>query len=464
MTTAPRRPLLLNAFAMNCVGHINHGLWTHPRDRSSDYTDIAHWTDLVQTLERGLFDGLFLADIVGAYDTYQNSLDITLREAIQLPLGDPIPLVGALLGATRHLGFGVTVNLTYEQPYLLARRFSTLDHLSRGRVGWNIVTGYLDSAARAMGLPVQAEHDDRYDRADEFLEVAYKLWEGSWDAAAVLRDRAGRRYTRPEGVRVIRHQGQHFQVEGAHLCEPSPQRTPLLYQAGSSGRGQRFAARHAECVFISGQTREGAKALVDGLRDQAEREGRRRDDILVFMGATPVVAATDAQAQEKLADYLHHANPEAGLAHFAAGTGIDFSRYGLDEAIAPPGTGKAGQGDAMQSAVKLVTGGPKPRTKRELLAQMGLGGRYSPIVGSPQRVADELLAWASDTGIDGFNLARTVTPECFEDVVDLVVPELQNRGVYKTAYAEGTLREKLFAEGPHLPARHPGAAFRFQRD
>ncbi|MBL8301445.1 MAG: LLM class flavin-dependent oxidoreductase [Ideonella sp.] len=454
------RPLLLNAFAMNCVGHINHGLWTHPRDRSADYNDIGHWTHLVQTLERGLFDGLFLADIVGAYDVYEGSLDLTLRESIQLPLGDPLPLVGALLGMTRHLGFGVTVNLTYEQPYLLARRFSTLDHLSRGRIGWNIVTGYLDSAARAMGLPVQPEHDSRYDRADEFLDVAYQLGEGSWDDDAVVRDRAARTYTRPDRVRPVRHRGPWFQVDGVHLCEPSPQRTPLLYQAGSSGRGQRFAARHAECVFISGQTRAAAKRLVDELRDLAVDSGRRREDIKVFMGATVVVAPTDAEAQAKLGDYLHHANPEAGLAHFAAGTGIDFSRYGMDEPIAPPGHGKGGQGDAMQSAVKVVTAGPKPQTRRELLAQMGLGGRYTPIVGSPQTVADELVGWAEDTGIDGFNLARTVVPECFEDFVDLVVPELQQRGVFKTAYAEGTLRDKLFGRGPHLPAHHVGARSR----
>ena len=224
----PARPLLLNAFAMNCVGHINHGLWTHPRDRSADYNDIAHWTGIVRTLERGLFDGLFLADIVGAYDVYQGSLDITLRESIQLPLSDPIPLVGALLPATRHLGFGITVNLTYEHPYLLARRFATLDHLSRGRVGWNIVTGYLDSAARAMGLPAQPEHDSRYDQADEFMDIAYRLWEASWDADAVVRDRAARVYTRPDGVRPVRHHGANYRVEGVALWEPSPQRTPLL--------------------------------------------------------------------------------------------------------------------------------------------------------------------------------------------------------------------------------------------
>ena len=184
-----RKQILLNAFNMNCVGHINHGLWTHPRDRSTDYRLLPYWTDLARTLERGLFDGLFLADIVGVYDVYQRNVDVTLRESIQLPVNDPLLLVSAMAAVTSHLGFGVTVNLTYEQPYLLARRFSTLDHLTQGRVGWNIVTGYLDSAARAMGLSEQLPHDERYERADEYLEVLYKLWEGSWEADAVLRDK-----------------------------------------------------------------------------------------------------------------------------------------------------------------------------------------------------------------------------------------------------------------------------------
>lgn len=192
-----KKQILLNAFNMNCVGHINHGLWTHPRDTSTQYKTLDYWTDLARLLERGLFDGLFLADIVGVYDVYQDSADLTLRESIQLPVNDPLLTVSAMAAVTRHLGFGVTVNLTYEAPYLLARRFSTLDHLTDGRIGWNIVTGYLESAARAMGLSEQIAHDERYDRADEFLEVAYKLWEGSWDDDAVRADRRA-----PTGARV----------------------------------------------------------------------------------------------------------------------------------------------------------------------------------------------------------------------------------------------------------------------
>jgi FMN-dependent oxidoreductase (nitrilotriacetate monooxygenase family) len=451
----PKKQIRLNAFNMNCVGHINHGLWTHPRDRSSDYTSIAYWTEQAQLLERGKFDGLFLADIVGVYDVYQGSADLTLRESIQLPVNDPLLLVSAMAAVTRHLGFGVTVNLTYEAPYLFARRMSTLDHLTRGRIGWNIVTGYLDSAARAMGLSEQPEHDARYERAEEFMQVLYKLWEGSWEDGAVLRDRQRRVYADPAKVHRIAHRGQHYQVDGYHLSEPSPQRTPVLYQAGASDRGQQFAAAHAECVFISSQKPEAARKLVSDLRDQAQLAGRYRHDLKIFMGISVIVAPTAAEAREKYAEYCRYANPEAGLAHFASGTGFDFSKYGIDEAIKPASS------NAIQSSAKAVTAADAGWTVRKLLDQLALGGRYVTIVGSPQQVADQLEAWVRDTDIDGFNLTRTVAPESFEDFVNLVIPELQARGSYKLDYEPGTLREKLFEAGqPVLPGRHPAAGYR----
>ncbi|WP_338880785.1 LLM class flavin-dependent oxidoreductase [Achromobacter veterisilvae] len=448
-----KKQILLNAFNMNCVGHINHGLWTHPRDNSVQYKTLDYWTDLARLLERGLFDGLFLADIVGVYDVYRDSADLTLRESIQLPVNDPLLTVSAMAAATRHLGFGVTVNLTYEAPYLLARRFSTLDHLTGGRIGWNIVTGYLESAARAMGLSEQIAHDERYDRADEFLEVAYKLWEGSWDEGAVKADRRARVYADPGAVRRVDHAGKYYSVQGYHLSEPSPQRTPVLYQAGSSGRGQAFAARHAECVFVSSQTKEGLRKLVADIRESAAREGRDPRDIKFFMGVTAVAGGTEAQAREKHADYLRYANPEAGLAHYASSTGIDFSRYGPDEPI------RYVKNNAIESAVKSLTVARTDRTVRDLLADMALGGRYPALVGSAAQIADELESWVAETDIDGFNLARTVTPECYEDFIELVIPELQSRGSYKTAYADGPLREKLFGRGRgRLPEAHAGAA------
>ncbi|MBV8620448.1 MAG: LLM class flavin-dependent oxidoreductase [Curvibacter sp.] len=450
MTAAKK--ILLNAFNMNCVGHINHGLWTHPRDRSVDYNTLGYWTDLARTLEKGLFDGLFIADILGTYDVYQGNVDVTLRESVQLPVNDPTLLVSAMAAVTRQLGFGVTVNQGSEHPYLLARRFSTLDHLTQGRVGWNIVTGYLDSAARALGRAQQTEHDERYDQADEYLEVLYKLWEGSWEDGAVRRDKAARVFADPQRVHKVRHQGRYFQLEGYHLSEPSVQRTPVLFQAGTSGRGQRFAARHAEGIFIGGASHEAVRKTVQDLRAQAVLAGRLGDDPKIFMGLTVVVGETEARARELHAEYLRHASPEAGVAHFSASTGVDYSRFGLDEAI------EYGHTNSIQSAAN--TARQQGWTRRRMLEQFALGGRYPAIVGSPSQVADALIEWVDRTGIDGFNLARTVVPESFEDFARLVVPELQSRGRFKTAYEEGSLRHKLHGQGDRLPARHAAQAFR----
>ncbi|MEG1040221.1 MAG: LLM class flavin-dependent oxidoreductase [Pseudomonas sp.] len=448
-----KKKILLNAFNMNCIGHINHGLWTHPRDTSSQYKQLEYWTELAQLLERGLFDGLFIADIVGVYDVYQNSVEVPLKESIQLPVNDPLLLVSAMAAVTRHLGFGLTANLTYEAPYLFARKLSTLDHLSRGRVGWNIVTGYLDSAARAMGLEQQAEHDRRYDQADEYLQVLYKLLEGSWDNDAVINDRQQRVYARPDKVHKVNHQGEFYRVEGYHLCEPSPQRTPVLFQAGSSERGLGFAGSHAECVFISGQSKAATRAQVDKVRAAAVAAGRDPEAIKVFMGLTVIVARTEEQAHAKHAEYLRYASAEAGVAHFSSSTGIDFSAYELDEPI------QYVKSNAIQSATKSLQN--NDWTRRKLLDQHALGGRYITLVGSPSQVADELESWIAETGLDGFNLTRTVTPESYVDFIDLVIPELQRRGSYKTTYEPGSLREKLFAtDNPLLPADHPGASYR----
>ncbi|AZC47881.1 MULTISPECIES: LLM class flavin-dependent oxidoreductase [Pseudomonas] len=447
-----KKKILLNAFNMNCIGHINHGLWTHPRDNSTQYKTLEYWTELAQLLERGLFDGLFIADIVGVYDVYQNSVDVTLKESIQLPVNDPLLLVSAMAAVTRNLGFGLTANLTYEPPYLFARRMSTLDHLSRGRVGWNIVTGYLDSAAKAMGLSEQAEHDRRYDQADEYLEVLYKLWEGSWENDAVINDREQRIYARPEKVHKVEHKGEFYQVEGYHLCEPSPQRTPVLFQAGSSDRGLLFAGRHAECVFISGQNKPSTKAQVGKVRASAVAAGRNPEDIKVFMGLNVIVAETEELAWKKHAEYRSHASAEAGVAHFSASTAIDFSQYEIDEPI------QYVKSNAIQSATRNLQN--NDWTRRKLLDQHALGGRYITVVGSPQQVADDLESWIAETGLDGFNLTRIVTPESYVDFIDLVIPELQRRGSYKTAYDNGTLREKLFQREAQLPEQHTGAAYR----
>ena len=447
-----KKQILLNAFNMNSVGHINHGLWAHPRDQSHRYKTLDYWISLAATLERGLFDGIFLADILGVYDVYQGSADLTLRESIQLPVNDPLLLVSAMAAVTRNLGFGITVNASADAPYIFARRISTLDHLTNGRVGWNIVTGYLDSAARGLGLDNQIEHDTRYDRADDYLDLLYKLWEGSWEDDAVLIDKERRIYADPSKVHVIDHQGPFYRSQAYHLAEPSPQRTPVLYQAGTSGRGKQFAARHAECVFIAAPDKNSARAASRSLREAVVAAGRKPEDIKIFLGITVITDRSVSAARDKHAEYLRYANPEAGLAHFSASTGIDFSRYDLDETII------YGKSNASQSATQIAQ--QRGWTKRQLLQELAMGGRYPVVVGDATEVADELSSWMDEGEIDGFNLTRTVVPESFEDFIDIVVPALQERGLYKTAYEQGSLRRKLFGEGDRLPDRHIGASFR----
>ena len=448
------RQIRLNAFDMNCVGHIQHGLWAHPRDRSSDYTDLEHWVSLARTLEHGLFDGLFLADILGVYDVFHDSPDASIRNAVQIPVNDPLLLIPAMAYATQHLGFGVTCNLTYEPPYTFARRMSTLDHLTKGRVGWNVVTGYLDSAARGMGLPEQPEHDSRYDLAEEYMQVAYQLWEGSWEDGAALHDRDARIYADPARVHRVKHDGKHYKVDAIHLAEPSPQRTPVLYQAGASDRGRSFAAEHAECIFVNGQFRHNVRDIVADIRAQAARYGRDPRDIKVFVGATVVVAPTEAEAQDKLAEYREYASSEGALAHYSASVGVDFSRYGPDEPIRFVKT------NALRSNLEAITvRSGNEWTLRKLMQMMVLGSRQAPIVGSPMQVADQMQAWVDEADVDGFNLSRTVVPECVEDFVALVVPELQSRGVMKSQYEPGTLRRKLFGHD-RLTASHPAARYR----
>jgi long-chain alkane monooxygenase len=455
-----KKEIRLNAFDMNCVGHIQHGLWTHPRDRSVSYNRIEYWQHLARTAERGKFDGIFLADIVGVYDVYRGGPEPSLANAVQVPVNDPLLVIPAMAAVTEHLGFGVTCNLTYEAPYLFARRMSTLDHLTGGRVGWNIVTGYLDSAARAMGFQAQREHDDRYDVADEFMEVAYKLWEGSWEDDAVVRDRVRRLYADPAKVHSIRHAGKHYNVEGIHLSEPSPQRTPVLYQAGASARGKDFAARHAECVFLYGPSKEHTRKAVEDVRQRAVRLGRDPDSVQFFLGRAIVVGRTRREAEEKYEEYHRYASPEGALAHFSSTVGIDFSRYDLDEPLRYQKT------DAMASMLEAFTRDTSQTwTLRKIFGDKGLGARNPPLIGSAEEIADELQTWVEETGIDGFNISRVVTPETLEDFVELVVPILQERGIYKREYQEGTLREKLFGRGrPRLPGTHPGASFRWRNE
>src|SRR5438874_5850555 len=450
------REIRLNAFEMNCVGHQSPGLWAYPRDRSVNYTDLDCWPGLARTLERGRFDGIFLADVLGIYDVYGGSPDAALRHAVQVPVNDPILLIPAMAGVTEHLGFGVTSTLSYEPPYPFARRMSTLDHLTKGRIGWNIVTGYLNSAAAGMGLTVQRRHEERYEIADEYMQVVYQLWEGSWEDGAALRDRHRRVFADPAKIHRVRHEGRFYRVDAIHLSEPSPQRTPVLYQAGASTRGRGFAAAHAECVFINGPNQQVVAPQVADIRRRAAGFGRDPADILIFTLMTVITGRNEAEAHDKHEEYRRFVDHEAALALFSGWTGVDFAKYRPDDELRYIET------EAMRSALESFTSADPNRvwTVRELAEHVAIGGRGPLLVGSPQQIANEMVRWVDATGIDGFNLAYAVTPESFEDFVELIVPELQRRGAYKQEYRPGTYREKLFGRGPHIAVPHPAARYR----
>jgi FMN-dependent oxidoreductase (nitrilotriacetate monooxygenase family) len=452
-----RRQIRLNAFDMNCIGHQSPGLWTHPDDRADSYNTLEYWTDLARTLERGKFDALFLADVLGIYDVYKGSAATALEQAVQVPVNDPLMTISAMALVTQHLGFGITCALSYELPYPFARRMSTLDHLTKGRVGWNIVTGYLDSAARGMGMARQVAHDDRYDVAEDYMQAVYKLWEASWEDGAVLRDRAGRRFADASKIHRIRHDGPHFKVDAIHLCEPSPQRTPVLFQAGASRRGRDFAARHAECVFINGPSKKVIGGIVADLRARAAAAGRKPSDLGIYTMMTVITDSTAKGARDKYHDYLGYVSEEGALALISGWTGLDFAAMPPDQVVR-----FNDKDNAMSSALEAFTTADPDRqwTVREIARHAAIGGRGPVVIGSASEVAEELGAWVRETDVDGFNLAYALTPGTFVDMADLVVPELQARGLYKHDYAPGTLREKLFGGGARLPASHPAAAAR----
>ncbi|WP_458412096.1 LLM class flavin-dependent oxidoreductase [Schinkia sp. CFF1] len=452
--------IYLNAFDMNCIGHQSPGLWTHPEDESQRYAEIEYWVELAQLLEKGRFDGLFLADVVGVYDVYEGKPDAAIASAVQVPVNDPLLIISAMSHATKHLGFGVTYALTYEYPYMLAHRLSTLDHITKGRISWNIVTSYLNSAAKSFGLTKQIAHDERYNIAEEFIEVCYKLWEGSWEADAVIKDKTRRIYADPRKVHAINHAGKYFNVQGIHLNEPSPQRTPVLFQAGTSTKGREFAARHAECIFLNGLSPEIVGNNVKRLREEAKVQGRSEDDIKIFTIFTPIVGETEEQAKEKYEELKKYISYEGALALLGGWTGIDFSKYDPDQELEYIET------DAIQSVLEGYTkANPNKKwTVREIALETGVGGFGPVAVGTPEQIADEMEHWIRTTGIDGFNIAYALAPGTIKDFITYVIPILQERGLVQTDYEEGTYREKLFGQGNgSLPENHPGSKFQITK-
>ena len=447
---APRR-MVLNAFSMNCVSHIQQGMWTREDTRQLEFGSLDPWIELAKVAEEGCFDTIFLADVLGLYDNYKGTADTSLRQAMQVPVNDPMLLIPAMAAATEHLGFAFTSSVLQAHPFTFARQLSTLDHLTNGRVAWNIVTSYLPNAGTNLGFDGLPPHEERYARAKEYLEVIYKLVEGSWADDAVVDDRQRRIYVDPDRVRPIDHHGQYFDVAGPHLSAPSVQRTPVLFQAGMSERGREFAAQHAECVFVVGSSRSGPAIAAD-LHKRALSHGRAGSDLKLIGGVAPIVGGTEAEALAKREEYERDLSIEAGLAHISGNIGADLGDIDPDEPLETFRT------ERVQGFVKnLLDSAPAGTRTMGDLVRSNLAGAW--LVGSAEQVADELQR-RFENGLDGFNLTYTVTPGTFVDFVEGVVPILQQRGLVQTEYSVGSLRRKLFGTDK-LPTSHPAATFRF---
>jgi long-chain alkane monooxygenase len=448
--------LRFNAFAMNCVSHIHHGQWVRPDTRQTEYASLDPWIELAQILERGKFDALFLADVIGTYDTYRGGRDTSVVEGLQIPVNDPSLLIPVMAHQTENLGFAFTQSVLQEQPFNFARRLSTLDHLTGGRVAWNVVTSYLENAGRNLGYGGLPPHEERYDRADEYLEVVYKLLEGSWDDDAVVVDRERGIYADPAKVHDIDHTGHFYDVVGPHLSEPSPQRTPVLFQAGSSERGREFAAHNAEAVFILARNPQGARAQIEDMSTRALRHGREPGDIVYFQALSAIVGGTEEEARRKEAELDEQASEEGYAAHMAGNIGLDLSELDLEAPIDELPERFAGQ--SMMNG--LVDAAPdKTWNFGELLRWVA----SVRVVGTPEQIADQLEVYA-EAGVGGINLMYYTTPGSFVEFIDGVTPVLQERGLQQSEYRPGTLREKLSdgADGPRISDRHPAATYRRQ--
>ncbi|MDK6260846.1 NtaA/DmoA family FMN-dependent monooxygenase [Corynebacterium frankenforstense] len=451
--------MFLSALDMLVPTHQSSGLWRHPDAEPEQYRDLDFWVSHARMLDEAGFDALFLADVAGIYDVYGGSGAAAIRAGMQYPLLDPMPLISALAAATRRLGFGVTANTSYESPYLLARRFATLDQLTGGRIAWNIVTGYQPGALRNIGAP-ELDHDTRYDRADEFAEVCYALWEGSIEPSALVSDAESGVYMDPAKVHPIEHKGQWFDVPGAAVSLPGPQRTPFLFQAGSSPRGLAFAARHAEALFFSGTTPDNVAPLVTEARRLLAEEGRADSELTTITSVTAIAAETDAAAFERYESYLRYVDQEAALALFAGWTGLDLSTYGPDDVLEDVEI--QGNRSALQSFTSLD---PTRRwTVGDLAAHMTIGGRGPVFVGSGATIADELERWLRESGVDGFNVDYALRGPDMRAFAEHVVPVLRARGLVSADgsiddAAPRTLRARVTGSDL-LPTTHPAARYR----
>jgi FMN-dependent oxidoreductase (nitrilotriacetate monooxygenase family) len=424
---------------------------------------LDYWINLAKILERGDINALFLADTYGGYDTYQGNLDDCIRRAAQWPMTDPTIPISAMAAVTKNLAFGITASTSFEPPFLLAKRFSTLDHITKGRIGWNIVTSWKKAAFKAIGIDTPIEHDERYLQADEYLRVLYKLWEGSWSDDATIADRQNDTYFDPDKIRTINHKGKYYNLESRHICSPSPQRTPFLFQAGTSSAGSTFASQHAEAIFVSSHSPALLRPKVDNIRRLAAEQGRDPRSIKVFATFTCILGQTDEEAKAKLERHAQHASTIGGLVLFSGWTGIDISKIPLDQKITASDSKEAHKVTSILSAFTTTSKEVPEWTPRVVAEKASIGGLGPVGVGSPATVADEMERWIEEGDLDGFNLAYVTTPGTFEGIVDLLIPELRRRGLYPEKVEEGlTAREKVYGKGQsQLRNDHTGSRYKY---
>jgi FMN-dependent oxidoreductase (nitrilotriacetate monooxygenase family) len=434
-----KRQMHLNLFIQS-RGH-HEASWRHPDASPLALTDIRYYEDMAQRAEAGLFDSIFLAD--------QLALDADVGRAGRTWL-EPITVLAALARATSRIGLIATASTTYTEPYNLARQYASLDHISGGRVGWNIVTSWLATAARNFGGDGQVSHADRYARGEEFMSVVKGLWD-SWADDAVIDDRAGGQYAKADHIKPINHQGAFYKVAGPLNMPRGPQGRPVFVQAGSSDTGRRFAARHAEAVFTAQMEKATAQAFYADLKALVQAEGRAVDQAQILPGLSPLIASTEAEAQRQMRELNDLTDPEVGRRRLSSRFGgHDFGHLSLDKPLSPEDFPDPGTVEAARSRTEVIVGlvrREKP-TLRQLLAYLaGARGHYVT-AGTPEQVADLMEDWFTSGAADGFNVMPPVLPSMLDVFIAEVIPLLQRRGLFRTAYAGTTLREHYGLDRP----------------
>lgn len=449
------KEIFLGAFEEFTPNFISNA-WSHERGDTSAFATLRYWQNLARELEAAGFDFLFLAEALGYPMSGSDVPEVVIREAVQVPVHDPMALVSGLAATVERLGFVVTASTTAQHPYLNARTFTTLDHLTEGRIAWNIVTSDNQVAlTRLLGHAGVTPHDERYRRATEFVELSLALWEGGWDDDAVVYDKATKTYADPAKVHRITHEGQYFALDGYFPAIPSVQRTPLLLQAGTSTAGRAFAGKFAECVFVQDRDLDKAALTVADLRARAVANGREADDITVIDAVSIVVGATEEEATRLRAELDATPSREAAAALFLGWSGVDLMSFDLDATLAEVTT------EVGQTMLSMFQQGDDSPTVREILDRItsSIGGMR--VTGTPESVADQLQEIVDRTDIDGFLIEYTYGDfESYRDFAEQVMPLLRQRGMLPETPRSGTMRERIIGKGARLPASHPGAAYR----